>query len=313
MKTIARIGLALSVSGLLVVNQSCVSSKKYNELLDKQTKCAAQNVELEKSNQECNASLTESTALGKRLQSELDAANTELDTLRRNYLLTAADLAELQNSYANIDKQYKSTVSGKDALARQLSLRESELAEKEALLDEQARKLAELQGILDTKDKQMRELKERVTEALLGFQDKGLTIQTKNGKVYVSMDEKLLFSSGSWTVNPQGREALYEIANVMAKNPDIHLMVEGHTDNVPLRGKGDIKDNWDLSVKRATSIVKILLENKGVNPTNVSASGRSEYAPLVSNDSPENRSRNRRTEIILTPNLDELFQILETN
>ena len=297
---------------LLTATQSCVSSKKYNELLDKQTRCMDRSMELEKSNQACQTELTESTALGKRLQAELDATHTELDTLRRDYILAAADLAELQESYANMDKEYKSTVSGKDALARQLSLRESELAEKEAVVDEQARKLAELQGILDSKDKQMRELKDRVSEALLGFQDKGLTVQTKNGKVYVSMAEKLLFSSGSWTVNPQGREAIYEIANIMAKNPDIHVMVEGHTDNVPLRGKGDVKDNWDLSVKRATSIVRLLLENKDVEPANVSACGRGEYFPIVDNDSPENRARNRRTEIILTPDLDELFQIIES-
>lgn len=291
---------------------SCISPKKYNELLDKQTRCAAQSEKLEKENQECNNDLTESTALNQRLQTELDNAQLELDTLRRNYILTAADLAELQESYSKINSEYKSTVSGKDALAEQLSLKESELAEKESLLNEQAKRLAELQSILDNKDKQMKALRDKVSEALLGFQDKGLTVYTKNGKVYVSMTEKLLFKSGSWTVNPQGREALYEIANVMANNPEIHVMVEGHTDNVPLRGKGDVADNWDLSVKRATSIVKIILENKGINPANVSAAGRSEFAPLVENDSPENRARNRRTEIILTPNLDELFQILET-
>lgn len=292
---------------------SCVSSKKYNELLDKQTRCAARSEKLEKANQECSTNLTETIAQNKRLQTELDNTQIELDTLRRNYILTAADLAELQDSYSKINSEYKSTVSGKNALAEQLSLKESELTEKEKILNEQSKRLAELQNILDNKDKQMMALKDKVSEALLGFQDKGLTVHTKNGKVYVSMTEKLMFRSGSWSVNPQGREALYEIANVMAKNPDIHVMVEGHTDNVPLRGKGDVADNWDLSVKRATSIVKIILENKDVNPANVSAAGRSEFSPLVDNDTPENRARNRRTEIILTPNLDELFQILENN
>lgn len=312
MKTIKRLSTVGFILTLGISFFSCISPKKYNELLDKQTRCAAQNEKLEKSNQECHTDLTESTALNQRLQTRLDATEVELDTLRRNYILTAADLAELQESYAKINSEYKSTVSGKDALAEQLSLREAELAEKEQQLNEQSKKLSELQSILDNKDQQMRALRDKVSEALLGFQDKGLSVQTKNGKVYVSMTEKLLFPSGSWTVSPQGREAIYEIANIMAKNADIHLMVEGHTDDVPLRGKGDIKDNWDLSTKRATSIVKILLENKGINPANVSAAGRGEFAPLVSNDTPENRAKNRRTEIILTPNLDELFQILDT-
>ncbi len=318
MNKLIRTGLLLATVCLFAANYGCVSSKKYNELLDKQTQCEATNRELEKSNQDCNANLNECTAAGKRLQGELDKAYTQLDTLRRNYLLTAADLAELQSDYAKMNKQYKSTVSGKDALAQELSLKESELADREAeladkerLLKEQAETLARLQGILDAQNNQMRELKEKISQALLGFQDKGLTVQTKNGKVYVSMDEKLLFSSGSWTVNPQGREAIYEIANVMAHNPEIQLMVEGHTDNVPLRGKGDVKDNWDLSTKRATSIVRLLLENQEVNPANISAAGRSEYSPLVPNDNAENRAKNRRTEIILTPNLDALFRIVE--
>ncbi len=198
-------------------------------------------------------------------------------------------------------------------MAQELSQKEQQLNEQAAQLNEQAKRMADLQGILDKKDRQLHLLKEKVTEALTGFEDKGLSIHTKNGKVYVSMDEKLLFSSGSWTVNPRGREALYEIANVMAKDASIHVMVEGHTDDVPLRGKGEVKDNWDLSVKRATSIVRIILENKGINPANIMACGRSEFVPLASNDTPENRARNRRTEIILTPDLDELFRILETN
>lgn len=299
---------------------SCVSTKKYNELLEKQNQCEATNARLEKSGQECNENLVECKANNERLQNNLNAANTQIDTLQRNYLLTSADLAEMKKNYKQIDSKYKTTVSGKDALAQELSRKEQQLNEQAAQLNqqaarlnEQAQKLSELQGILDKKDQQLAALKEKVTAALTGFENKGLSIQVKNGKVYVSMDEKLLFPSGSWTVNPQGREALYEIANVMAKDADIRVMVEGHTDDVPLKGKGDVKDNWDLSVKRATSIVKIILENKGINPANIMASGRSEYVPLVGNDSPDNRAKNRRTEIILTPNLDELFQILETN
>ncbi|MDE6493267.1 MAG: OmpA family protein [Bacteroidales bacterium] len=313
MKSFAKLIMPALLLSMAAGCFSCVSSKKYNELLDKQTRCAATAADLEKSNQECRTDLVESNALNERLQKDLKAANTQIDTLQRNYLLTAADLAALRKDYNKMDDKYKSTVSGKDALAEELSVKEQQLNQQARQLNEQAARLSELQGILDKKDQQLDALKEKVTEALVGFRDKGLSIHTKNGKVYVSMDEKLLFPSGSWTVNPQGREALYEIANVMAKDADIHVMVEGHTDDVPLKGKGDIKDNWDLSVKRATSIVKIILENKGINPANIMAAGRGEYVPLVSNDTPENRAKNRRTEIILTPNLDELFKILETN
>lgn len=313
MKSFAKLIMPALLLSMAVGCFSCVSSKKYNELLDKQTRCASTAADLEKSNQECRTDLVESNALNERLQKDLKAANTQIDTLQRNYLLTAADLAALRKDYNKMDDKYKSTVSGKDALAEELSVKEQQLNQQARQLNEQAARLSELQGILDKKDQQLDALKEKVTEALVGFRDKGLSIHTKNGKVYVSMDEKLLFPSGSWTVNPQGREALYEIANVMAKDADIHVMVEGHTDDVPLKGKGDIKDNWDLSVKRATSIVKIILENKGINPANIMAAGRGEYVPLVSNDTPENRAKNRRTEIILTPNLDELFKILETN
>lgn len=313
------------VLGAAVALPSCVSSKKYNELLDKETKCEAKNNKLEKSNQECNTALTESQAKGRKLQSDLDNANTTIDTLRRNYLLTAADLAELRQAYEGMDKKYKGAVSGKDALQRELSRKEAELAAKEADLDEkegelrekeslikaQAEKLAGLQDVLDAQEKQMSELKERISQALLGFQDKGLTVTTQNGKVYVSMDEKLLFPSGSWTVNPEGCAAIGEIGRVMAANPDIHIMVEGHTDNVPLKGKGDVKDNWDLSVKRATSIVRILLQNPDVEPKNVSAAGRGEYFPLVDNDDAAGRAKNRRTEIILTPDLDRIYQLID--
>ena len=267
---IPRWGICLCLGAMAI---SCVSSKKYNELLQKQEDCATENRDLKMAKQDCDASLVESQSLNDRLQADLDNTRTELDTLRRNYILMAADLADLQENYKQIDAEYKSSVSGKDALTEQLSLKETELAEKEKLLNSQSEKLAELQAILDKKDQQINNLRDAVSKALLGFRDKGLSIQMKNGKVYVSMDEKLLFASGSWTVNPQGREAIYELGNVMAQNPDIHIMVEGHTDNVPLRGKGDIKDNWDLSTKRATSIV-------------------------------------RRTEIILTPDLDELFQVI---
>jgi len=148
---------------------------------------------------------------------------------------------------------------------------------------------------------------------LLGFEGKGLSIEIRNGKVYVSLEESLLFRSGSWEVNDRGISALQKLAEVLASNPDINVLIEGHTDNVPYRGSGQVKDNWDLSVMRATAIVKVITRNPGVHPSRLTAAGRSEYAPLATNSTSEGRAKNRRTEIILTPKLDELFQIIETH
>ncbi|MDR1973523.1 MAG: OmpA family protein [Bacteroidales bacterium] len=307
-----------------LVATSCVSSKKYNELLKQNEVCNKEVADLKKKNHKQETDITEITALRDRLQSEIAAAQTELDTLRRNYFVCKNELASLQDSYSKIDTKYKSSVSSNqqlsqdllakenalNALSEKLSTLAKELAEKEELLAEKEKKVAELQSILDTMQNKMRELKQRISDALIGFAGKGLTVHTKNGKVYVSVDEKLLFASGKWEVGAAGREALEQVGKALANNPDIQILVEGHTDNVPLKGKGDVKDNWDLSVMRATAIVKILLENPNVSPAQIEAGGRGEFSPVVDNSSSENRAKNRRSEIILTPKLDELYQLL---
>ena len=142
----------------------------------------------------------------------------------------------------------------------------------------------------------------------MGFTDKGLNVETKEGKVYVSMEDKLLFASGSWTVSEKGVEAIKSLAKVLEEHTDLNIMVEGHTDNVVFRGSTAVKDNWDLSVMRATSIVKLLLQyGPNINPARIEASGHGEYAPKASNSTAEGKAANRRTEIILTPNLDKLL------
>lgn len=300
-----------------VAGFSCVSSKKYNELLSQNNACTQKSAALEKENLQYSENLTECEAKAAHLEELLQAARLEADTMKRDYLLCSEELAQMKNSYKQMDSRYKTTVSSKNELAEALSLKEAELAEKEAELAEKEKALAEkearvneLQGILDRKDAEMNALLTKVNDALLGFKDKGLSVYTKNGKVYVSMAEKLLFASGSWTVGADGRAALRELSGILARNPEIQVMIEGHTDNVTMRGRGDVKDNWDLSVMRATAIAKILLENKEVNPAQIAASGRGEYMPIASNDDAEGRVKNRRTEIILTPKLDELFQLL---
>lgn len=323
------LSIILVATFIAVFYTSCASPKKYNDMVSQKEACTKKNTQLEKDIHDANVKLTECNSISDRLKSQLEAANNELDQTKRDYQRGVEELKELQANYDEMNAKYTASLSGKNSENKKLvqelqttreflNKKEQELQEKDKELQEKAKILAEkekrvneLQAILDKKDKDLQSLKDKVNDALLGFQDKGLTIHTKNGKVYVSMDEKLLFASGSWVVGGEGRNAIREVGFILQKNPDIQILIEGHTDNVPLNAKsGDIKDNWDLSVMRATSIVKILLENKGINPKNVCASGRGEYDPLVTNDTKENRAKNRRTSLILSPKLDELFEIL---
>jgi chemotaxis protein MotB len=199
------------------------------------------------------------------------------------------------------------------ALEKQMDARKRKLDALQAELGERDQRLRELESALRRKDEAVKALKDKVMSALTGFEGNGLSISTKNGKVYVSMDEKLLFKSGSYQVDQRGVQALGQLSNVLAQNKDINVMIEGHTDNVPYNGSGVLKDNWDLSVKRATSIVRIIIQNKGVAPKRLTVAGRSKYIPVETNATAVGRSKNRRTEIILTPKLDELFRLLESN
>ena len=180
-------------------------------------------------------------------------------------------------------------------------------------LDARDARLAELERMLYSKDSLMKALREKVADALFGFEGKGLTVSIQNGKVYVSLEEKLMFKSGSYEIDSKGAAAIKQLVPVLEQNPDINIMVEGHTDDVPYRGTGGLQDNWDLSVKRATTIVRLLLSGSKINPVRVTAAGRSQYLPIDNGKTPEARQKNRRTEIILTPKMDEILQLLETN
>ena len=180
-------------------------------------------------------------------------------------------------------------------------------------LVEREKKVKELELILANKDKAVLDLKNRISNALLNFKENDLTIKVKNGKVHVSLAEQLLFGSGSINVDTKGVTALQQLAKAIKDQKDIQIMIEGHTDNVPISKKSTyMQDNWDLSVMRATSITKILTK-AGVSANQVTAAGKGEYSPLAANDNAQNKQKNRRTEIIITPNLDELFKILGTN
>jgi chemotaxis protein MotB len=176
-------------------------------------------------------------------------------------------------------------------------------------LDAEQKRLWDLRKLLDQQREAVEGLRKKMADALVGFNSNELQVFVKNGRVYVSLQENLLFPSGSAVVNTKGKEALGTLAQVLNTNPDINVVVEGHTDSIPIKGK--YEDNWALSVARATAIVRILTDNYKVDPTRVTASGRSKYEPVDSNETAEGRQRNRRTEIILAPKLDQLMQLLQ--
>lgn len=199
-----------------------------------------------------------------------------------------------------------------DQLSSELKIKQTNIDSLQKNLADREQKVQELQHYLAMKDSLVNDIKKKITDALKGFSGTDLTVEEKNGMVYVSMSEKLLFTSGSTVVDTKGKEALKSLADVLNKNPDIQIMVEGHTDNVPLSGTGFMKDNWDLSVLRATSIVRYLTVDNKVDPKRLKAVGRGEYFPVADNSTPEGRSQNRRTEIILSPNFEEIYNILNT-
>ena len=285
---------------IAVIATGCVTKSKYLELDGKYQQCVSdlaftnsEKIDFENKSKDLAAEVASLKTQIENLKSDTAATGRRLSILERNLDKTKGDYDELLKSFNDQN-------ASKNAL----------LAEKEASLAEKEARLNELQAILAQKDAEVKALKNKVANALKGFEDKGLTIYEKNGKVYVSLDEKLLFASGSWEIDGKGKEALTELGKVLANDANINVVIEGHTDNVPYRGSSNVKDNWDLSVMRATAVVKELLRNDGIDPQRITASGRSEYLPIDPDDSKEARARNRRTEIILTPKLDELFQII---
>ncbi len=233
----------------------------------------------------------------------------ELSNSRQKNEQLDTSLKDLQGRYNSLINE---SMSQSDQLNAALQQKSQELKQQEKLLADRERALKEMQAIIARQDSITRRLNDIVRNALLGFNSDELTVEVRNGKVYVSMSNKLLFRSGSANVETKGIEALKVLAEVLDKNPDIDVLVEGHTDNLPIR-TAQFRDNWDLSVVRATSIVRILTEDYKISPLRVTASGKGEFMPRATNDTPEGRASNRRTEIILSPKLDELMKLLEGN
>lgn len=317
---IKKVSLFLLVATL---SSSCVSKKVYNELESKYAALKKQQRELSDENHGLKKAKNQLENDLKKNQDELAKIKAERDKLKTDYDAAANNLKALQSSYValekNSDEALQANMKKNRELLAQLDAKEKALAAEQdrlnklqADLKDRSQRVDELEGLIAAKEANMRKLKETLSKALGGFEGKGLTVEQKNGKVYVSMENKLLFQTGSWAVGSEGRKAVVEVGKVLAQNPDISVLIEGHTDNDKITGTlgGGIESNWDLSTKRATAIVNILAENKGVLKENLTAAGRGEYAPLMSNDSPEGKAKNRRIEIILTPKLDEISKML---
>lgn len=216
-------------------------------------------------------------------------------------------LAELQNTQEDLQVKEDELI----ALEGSLTKKQKQLLHAQEELQEREQKVVELEDVINRKDSLVNALKNRISSALLGFEGDGLTITQKNGKVYISLDEQLLFASGSWKVDERGVEALSKLSKALESQSDINVLIEGHTDSIPFGGRGQIKDNWDLSVVRATAIVRILSESSTISSSRLTAAGRGEYNPLTTNADKKGRSANRRIEIILSPKLDDLYEILD--
>lgn len=315
-----KVSVALLVAAL---STSCVSKKMYTELEDQVSGLRQQNREL---SDELDALSTNKNQLEldkNNLQAEFDRLKAERDKLASDYAAASTNLKNLESSYSKLEKNAddasKSNMNKNRELLAQLDAKEKALAAERERLDSMNNELKtrssrvnELEKLIADQEAKMNLLKETLSSALNAFEGKGLTVEQKNGKVYVSLENKLLFKTGSWTVNDQGKSAIVELSKVLGDNPDISVLIEGHTDNDIIKGNigGMIANNWDLSTKRALSVVEILLQNDKIVKKNVTAAGRSEYAPIDSNTNDLGKARNRRIEVILTPNLDSITQVL---
>jgi chemotaxis protein MotB len=288
---------------LLLGVSSCVSTKVFNDLELRYAQMKDQRIALEKEQDSLqqswdrlNDKSNETSLYLKRSRDSVAQAIKEIQSLEKEFTL----LKE------NSDLKIQESIAKNNTLLKQIALKETELQSRGARVDQ-------LEQMIEDQKKALNDLKERLSSALLNYKGKGLTVEQRNGKVYISMENKLLFKSGSWVVEAEGVQALEQLAKVLEENPEITVLIEGHTDNVPFTSKGALESNWDLSTKRATAVVQILLKNKQILPQNLTAAGRSEYVPIAPNSSAEGRAANRRIEVVLSPSLDEITTLLEAN
>ena len=305
----------------LILTTSCVSKKIYTDLENKYADLKKENRKLSSSNKDLETALNKAENDLAKLQKDYENTLAQRNKLQADYDATKANLDNLNASYDALEENSSASIAenakkNRELLA-QLEAKEQALAAENARLDKlkqeleaRSQRVAELESVIASKDAAMTKLKDAISKALTNFEGNGLTVEQRNGKVYVSMENKLLFESGSWAVGSKGRQAVKQLGEVLAENPEIAILIEGHTDNVPYKGNEQLSGNWDLSAKRATAIVNILRENAAINPENLTAAGRGEFAPIASNETAQGKAQNRRIEVILTPKLDEISKLL---
>ena len=326
----------LYLSAILFLVSSCVAPKIHNSLLS----------EHETANNKLSASEKKVLQLNNDLEEKegkILILETQLSELRNDSVQNGKALTILQDKYNELSDTYDLLTSKNSRymaekaketkklleqleqaqtalfekedelnnLSNSLGVKEEEFKLAEQELSARSIRVTELETIINRKDSMVTALKKSISKALIGLEGEGLTIEKRNGKVYISLEEDLLFASGKYVVNSGGVTALNKLATALSTQTDLEILVEGHTDNIPLSGKGLVKDNWDLSVMRATNVVKVLTKNQSLNPLQLTAAGRAEFVPIASNETKQGRSSNRRIEMILSPNLDDLFDLLE--
>ena len=290
----------LFIITLCVTN--CVSTKVFNDLESRYSKVKIEKNKLQNSEDSLQQSLDKLDLKLSDTQAYLEISrdSTKLGLKINELLNEELDLVK-KNSTIKIQEN----IAKNNALIKKIAIKETELLSRTERIDR-------LEKIISSQKKILSDLKNRISEALLNFRGKGLSIKQRNGKVYISMENKLLFKSGKWNIELQGKQALMRLSKVLEENPDISILIEGHTDNIPFTSKGAMESNWDLSTKRATAVVKILLENNNILPQNLTAAGKSEFVPIASNTTIEGRAANRRIEIILSPSLDKIIELINS-
>tara|TARA_B100001741_G_C16554393_1_gene601593 strand:+ start:2303 stop:3247 length:945 start_codon:yes stop_codon:yes gene_type:complete len=283
---------------------------------------STENIELKdklsRLNTEINNMIYDSTQRAKsyrQLKTQLEDLNEAYDLLiAKNTQMISNKAQETKKLLNELQSAREDLIYKEDellGLEANLSVKQKELLKAQNDLFEREQRVVELQYIINRKDSLLSSLKDKISSALLGFEGDGLTITQKNGKVYISLEEQLLFASGSWQIDSRGIEALSKLSKSLENQKDIDVLIEGHTDSIPYAGRGQIKDNWDLSVVRATAIVRILSNSSTINPERLTAAGKGEFVPIQNNNTISGRSANRRIEIILTPKLYDLYELLD--
>ncbi|MGB1448755.1 MAG: OmpA family protein [Flavobacteriaceae bacterium] len=272
-----------------------------------------------------------------RLETEQEQLIKNYDSLRYHYgelvgqyekqsqllATTSGTLVTLQDAYAaleeNSNEALQESIEKNRGLLEEIQIKEGELLGERSRLDSLGKELSsrsarveELEALIADKEAVMNTLKNTLAKALNSFEGNGLSVEQRGGKVYVSMENKLLFQSGSWSVGNQGKQALKQLGTVLAANPEIAVLIEGHTDSDPYIGNENLSGNWDLSTKRATEIVKLLLKNRQIKAENLTAAGRGQHQPLATNKTAAGKAKNRRIEVILTPKLDKIAELLSS-